>query len=311
MSKLAINGGQPIRTEPFSKWPVWDQKEIDAATEVIKSGKWGSLHGDKTQTFEKDYAQFHEAKHGILINSGTAALRVALLAAGVGAGDEVIVPAYTFIATASAVIEAGGIPVYIDIDPATYNIDPAKIEAAITPRTKAVMPVHFGGRPADMDRIQEVAQKNNLVVIEDAAQAWGSSWKGRKVGAIGAAGCFSFQSSKNITAGEGGIILTNDDQINKMVRSHYNCGRSDDGQWYEHFYFGSNLRISELQSAILQVQFKRYPELLARRQKNASYLSEQLKEIDGVELLKYDSRITSNSIHLFIWFYKKAAFNNL
>lgn len=310
MPKLAINGGTPVRTEPYPKWPVWNQDEIDAVTEVIKSGKWGSLHGDKTSTFEKMFAEAHDAKHGIAISSGTTALRIALMGAGVGNGDEVIVPAYTFIATASAVIEASGIPVFVDIDPENYNIDPGKIEAAITPRTKAIMPVHFAGRPADMDRIMEIAEKHNLTVIEDAAQAWGSKWNGRGVGAIGAAGCFSFQSSKNVTAGEGGIILTNDDEIARMVRAHYNCGRSADGEWYEHYYFGSNLRMTEFQSAILQVQFNRYPELMARRQKNAAHLSQQLKEIEGVGLMKDDPRITSNSTHIFIWRYDKTAFNN-
>jgi len=310
MPKLAIHGGTPVRTTPFPKWPVWNQDEIDAVTDVIESGKWGSLHGDKTSSFEKTYAAAHQAKHGIAISSGTTALRIALMAAGVGEGDEVIVPAYTFIATASAVIEASAIPVFVDIDPETYNIDVTQIEAAITPRTRAIMPVHFAGRPADMDRVLEIARKHNLIVIEDAAQAWGSQWNGRGVGAIGTAGCFSFQSSKNITAGEGGIILTNDDEVAKMVRAHYNCGRSADGQWYEHFYFGSNLRMTELQSAVLQVQFRRYPELMARREKNAAHLTEQLQEIDGVSLLKNDPRITRSSIHLFIWRYDKTAFNN-
>lgn len=311
MSKLAIHGGTPVRTTPFPKWPIWDQQEIDAVTEVVKSGKWGSLHGDKTRTFEQTYAKAHDAKHGIAIQSGTAALRIALLAAGVGDGEEVIVPGYTFIASASAVIEAGGVPVFIDIDPETYNMDPAKIKAAITTKTRAIMPVHFGGRPAEMDAILKIAQQHNLKVIEDAAQAWGSAWQGRKVGAIGDAGAFSFQSSKNVTAGEGGIILTNNDQIAKMCRAHYNCGRSEDGQWYEHFYFGSNLRITEFQSAILTVQFNRYPQSLELRQKNARYLTRRLAGIEGVGLLKEDSRVTSNSIHLFIWRYKKEAFNNI
>ncbi|MCI0512707.1 DegT/DnrJ/EryC1/StrS family aminotransferase [candidate division KSB1 bacterium] len=311
MSKLAIHGGTPVRTTPFPKWPIWNQEEINAVTEVVNSGKWGSLHGDKTSTFEKLYAEAHDAKFGTAIVNGTAALRIALMAAGIGAGDEVLVPAYTFIASATAVIEAGGVPIFVDIDPATYNIDSQQIAAAITPRTRAVMPVHFGGRPADLDAVMEIAKKHNLIVIEDAAQAWGSSWRGRKVGAIGAAGGFSFQSSKNITAGEGGIILTNDENVARMMRSHYNCGRSETGLWYEHYFFGTNLRLSELQSAILLVQFKRYPELLARRQKLAQYLTEQLQGIEGVELMQADPRVTSNSIHLFIWRYKKAAFHGL
>ncbi|MCK5739316.1 DegT/DnrJ/EryC1/StrS family aminotransferase [bacterium] len=311
MSKLAINGGEPVRTEPFPKWPIWDQQEIDAVTEVVKSSKWGSLHGDKTKQFEQMYAEAHNAKHGIAVGSGTAALRIALMAAGIGPGDEVIVPSYTFIASASAIVEANAIPVFAEIEPDTFNLDPNDIEARITPRTKAIMPVHFGGRMSDMDAIMAIAEKHQLIVIEDAAQAWGSAWKGQGAGSIGAVGCFSFQSSKNVTAGEGGMILTNSDEIANMVRAHYNCGRSDDGEWYEHFYFGSNLRMTEFQSAILQVQFKRYPKLLELRQKNAAHLYEQLTGIKGVNLMKKDDRITSNSTHIFIWRYDQTAFNNI
>ncbi|MBN1349510.1 DegT/DnrJ/EryC1/StrS family aminotransferase [candidate division KSB1 bacterium] len=311
MGKLAVNGGVPVRSNPFPKWPIWDQGEIDALTEVVKSGKWGSLHGNKVSEFEQKYAAMHNAKHGICINSGTLGLRIALMAAGIGGEkEEVIVPAYTFIASASAVIEANAVPVFVDIDSDTYNIDPDKVEKAITPRTKAIMPVHFGGRPADMDRIMEIAKKHNLIVIEDAAQAWGSSWKGTGVGAIGDAGAFSFQSSKNITSAEGGIILTNDDELAKFARAHSNCGRSADGQWYEHYYWGTNVRLTEFQGAVLLAQLARYPELLKRRQKNAAYLNKHLKAIGGTEPLKDDTRITSNSVHIYIWRYKKEQFNN-
>ncbi|HQG47381.1 MAG TPA: aminotransferase class I/II-fold pyridoxal phosphate-dependent enzyme, partial [bacterium] len=166
---LAINGGTPVRTKPFPVWPVWGDEEIEGLTRVIKSGKWGRLAGKESETFEKLFAEAHAAKHGIALNSGTTALRVAMMAADVDAGDEIIVPAYTFIATASAAVEAGAIPIFVDIDRDTYNIDPALVEAAITPRTKAIMPVHFAGRPADMDAIMQIAAKHNLVVIEDAA----------------------------------------------------------------------------------------------------------------------------------------------
>ena len=311
MGKLAINGGTPVRSKPFPKWPIWDQKEIDALTNVVKSGKWGCLHGDIVSTFEKKYAEMHNAKYGICVNSGTMGLRLALTAAGIGSGDEVIVPAYTFIASASAVIEANATAVFVDIDSDTYNIDPEKIEAAITPRTKAIMPVHFGGRPAEMDRILEIAEKHNLKIIEDAAQAWGASWKGTCVGAIGDAGAFSFQSSKNITCAEGGIILTNDDELAKFARSHSNCGRSEDGMWYEHYYWVTNVRLTEFQGAVLMVQLERYPKYLALRQKNAAFLNDQLRKIDGAEPLKDDPRITSNSVHLYIWRYKKQYFNNV
>ncbi len=218
MSTLAINGGTPVRTEPFPVWPIWGDEEINALTQVVKSGKWGSLSGEKTGEFEHMFAQYQDAKHGILTNSGTTALRLALTAADIGRGDEVLVPAYTFIASASSIIDAGAIPIFVDIDPNTYNIDVAKAEERITDKTRGIMPVHFAGRPADLDAVLALAEKHNLIVIEDAAQAWGSEWKGKRVGAIGAAGCFSFQSSKNINAGEGGIILTNDDLVAKMAR---------------------------------------------------------------------------------------------
>lgn len=305
---LAINGGSPVRTAPFPVWPVWGDEEIDGLVQVIKSGKWGRITGKVTETFEKKFAAAHAAKHGIAINSGTTALRVALTAADIDVGDEVIVPAYTFIASASAAVEAGAVPVFVDIDPTTYTIDPAQIEAAITPRTRAIMPVHFAGRPADMDAIMAIASRHNLVVIEDACQAWGSSWKGRPVGAIGAAGCFSFQSSKNVNAGEGGMIITNDDVVEKFARSHHNCGRSADGLWYEHYYFGGNYRITEFQSAVLLAQFDRFAELTAIRRANVDLLIELLSDIEGIHPLAIPPEVTSHSCHLFVFRYDQKAF---
>jgi dTDP-4-amino-4,6-dideoxygalactose transaminase len=311
MSKLAIYGGSPIRNKPFPKWPVWDENEINNLKQTVESGKWGSLHGDQVKTFSEKYASYHQAKYGICVNSGTTALKVALQAVGVDAGQEVILPCYTFIASATAILDAGAIPVFVDIDPNTYNIDASQIEGAITERTAAIMPVHFGGRPCNMDEINGIAKKHNLKVIEDAAQAWGSSWKNQKVGAIGDAGGFSFQSSKNITAAEGGIILTNDEETAKFCRSFSNCGRVDGGVWYEHYYLGGNFRMSEFQGAILSAQFGRYPGMKATREKNAKYLNDQLSQIDGIEILKDDKNITSNSYHIFICRYKKEHFNNI
>ena len=308
MPVLAVNGGTPVRTQPFPAWPIFGDEEIDNLINVIKSGKWGSLHGSVSADFERKYADAHCAKHGILVNSGTTALKLALTAADIDVGDEVLVPAYTFIASASSIIEAGAVPVFVDIDPNTYNIDVAKARELITNKTRGIMPVHFAGRPADMDAVMALAEKQNLIVVEDAAQAWGSEWKGRPVGAIGAAGCFSFQSSKNINSGEGGIILTNDDLVAKMARAHANCGRSEDGQWYEHFFFGGNSRITELQSAVLTAQFERYPEHLKNRLDNLNYLNQQLGQIDGIEVMAEDERITKQSAHLFIFRYKKDAF---
>ena len=308
MANLAINGGTPVRTAPFPVWPVWGDQELNNLAAVIKSGQWGCLKGNVTGDFEKRFAEYMQAKHGICINSGTTALQIALIAADVNPGSEVLVPAYTFIATATAVVEVGAIPIFVDIDPRTYNIDIEKARAAITDKTAAIMPVHFAGRSTDMDAINALAAEHGLKVVEDAAQAWGSEWNGKRVGALGDAGCFSFQSSKNINAGEGGIILTNDDQVAKMARSHINCGRSDDGLWYEHFYFGGNYRMTEFQSAVLMAQFDRYEELKNIRFENYQYLLNGFKDIDGIELLSDDPKITSHSVHLFIFKYKKEHF---
>jgi dTDP-4-amino-4,6-dideoxygalactose transaminase len=308
MALLAIKGGEPVRTAPFPVWPVWGDEEIENLIGVVKSGKWGRLNGKVTESFEEKFAAYQQAKYGIAINSGTTALRLALSAADVDAGTEVICPAYTFIATASAAVEAGCIPVFVDIDPDTYNMDVNAIEQAITPRTAAIMPVHFAGRPADLDGVLAIAKKHNLKVIEDAAQAWGAEWRGKKVGALADAGCFSFQSSKNINAGEGGIILTNDDLVAKFARSHHNCGRSEDGMWYEHFYFGGNYRITEFQSAILLAQLNRYEDLLNIRQENYALLTELLQPIEGIKMLGDDPRVTSHACHLYIFRYQKEHF---
>ncbi len=308
MPSLAVNGGTPVRTDAFPRWPIWGDEEIENLTQVIKSGKWGCLHGAATDEFEKKFAKYQHAKHGICVNSGTTALRIALTAADINVGDHVLVPAYTFIASASAIYEAGAIPIFVDIDPNTYNIDLVSAEAAITENTRGIMPVHFAGRPADMDAVKALAEKYNLIVIEDAAQAWGAEWNGTRVGAIGDAGTFSFQSSKNINAGEGGIIVTNDDLVAKMARSHNNCGRSEDGEWYEHFYFGGNTRITEFQSAVLLAQLGRYDELKEIRQENLAYLDKHLAETDGVEPLVSDDRITAHASHLYIFRYKKEHF---
>ena len=210
----------------------------------------------KSPEFERRFADYHEAKHGIAVVNGTVSLRVALLAAGIEAGDEVIVPPYTFLATATAVVEANATPIFADIELDTFNLDPRAIEAAITPRTKAIIPVHVGGLPVNMDAILDIARRHQLTVIEDAAHAHGAAYRGRRVGAIGQMGSFSFQSTKNLTSGEGGIILTNDDDLAERCRSIHNCGRIAGGAWYEHHVMGGNYRLGEFQGAILNAQMR-------------------------------------------------------
>ncbi|MDZ7374711.1 MAG: DegT/DnrJ/EryC1/StrS family aminotransferase [candidate division KSB1 bacterium] len=310
MAKLAIRGGEPIRTKPFPTWPVWGEEEIQNLAEVVRSGKWGRLHGRRVAEFERRFAEFQQAKHGVAVNSGTTALRLGLMAAGLGAGDGVLVPAYTFIASATAVIEAGGYPVFVDIDPETYNIDVRRLEEALRPGVRGIMPVHFAGRPVDMDAIRDFARKHELIVVEDAAQAWGAEWRGKRVGALGDAGAFSFQSSKNINSGEGGIILTNDDTIAAFARSHHNCGRWEGGEWYMHYYYGGNFRMTEFQGAVLLAQLERYESHLRLRQGNAQYLNQKLGQIEGIRILREDPAVTSHAEHLYIFRYQKESFGN-
>jgi dTDP-4-amino-4,6-dideoxygalactose transaminase len=308
MTYLAIAGGEPIRRAPFPRWPFWNQEEVEAVQAVVASGRWGAQQGNEVRHFEAEFAAYHEAAHGIAVTNGTVALKLALTAAGVGLGDEVIMPGYTFVATATAALEIGAVPVFADIDPQTYTLDPASAEACITSRTRALLPVHLGGRPADMAAIMALAQRHNLAVIEDAAQAWGASWQGRMAGTLGHVAGFSFQSSKNITAGEGGMILSNDAAIGAMARSLSNCGRQPDGLWYAHYVLGGNYRLSELHGAILRVQLRRYPEHLGRRQANAAYLERAVSEVPGITTLHQDARVTSNAYHILFLQYHAEAF---
>ncbi|MGQ9520439.1 MAG: DegT/DnrJ/EryC1/StrS family aminotransferase [Candidatus Fervidibacter sp.] len=304
MGVLAVNGGTPTRTKPFHKWPVFDEREALALKEVVESGQWwGRVKGSKVEQFEEAFARYQHSKHCIACTNGTIALYLSLKAVGVKPGEEVIVPPYTFIASASSVLDVGAVPVFADIDPETMALDPKAVEAAITPRTSAIMAVHIAGRPCDMDSLTEIARKHGLVLIEDAAQAHGASWKGRRVGAIGGAGGFSFQASKNITAGEGGAVTTDSDEIAEKVWSLHNCGRSRIGEWYAHYIIGGNHRMTEWQAAVLLVQLQRADELHKKRQQNANYLNSLLRELEVVEPLKDDSRITEHAYHLFIFRY--------
>ncbi|MFQ6083057.1 MAG: DegT/DnrJ/EryC1/StrS family aminotransferase [Candidatus Aminicenantia bacterium] len=279
--------------------------------EVVKSGRWGCFHGEKVKEFEKQFSQYHKSKFGIAVSSGSTGLIVALKALGLKPDEEVIIPAYTFIATAFSVIEAGGKPKFVDIDPETYNISPKSIKESISPNTKGIIPVHLAGQSANMTAILEIASKYNLFVLEDAAQAWGAEWNGKKVGTIGQAGIFSFQLSKNITSGEGGIILTNDQELAKKARSFSNCGRMEDGVWYEHYLVGGNYRLTEFQGAVLLAQLARYETLKQKREKNARYLTQRISEIEGISPLKREKEITSHANHLYIFRYDKNYFNQI
>ena len=297
---LALLGGSPVRSRPFPEWPVFGQVEEERLLRTLRSGKWGRLDGGEVAEFERRFAAMHGCRHGVAVASGTVALRIALLAAGIRADDEVVVPAYTFVATASAVVEANAIPIFGDVDLETFNLDPLSIAISITPRTKAVVPVHFAGMPADMASITRLAREHGLAVIEDAAHAHGARYRDRHAGSLGDLAIFSFQSSKNVTAGEGGIITTNDDRLAAACRSIQNCGRVPDGVWYEHHVISGNYRLGEFQGAILNCQIERLEEQMRRREANGQFLASRLWEIPGVYPQGRTTSCTRHGYHLFM-----------
>lgn len=302
MSQLAIQGGPPVRTEPYPEWPVYDERDIAAVTQVIRSGRWGGYPypGPYTAEFARRFAELQGGGYAVPMANGTVTMEVALRAAGIGWGDEVIVPAYTFQATAAAPMAAGAIPVIVDIDPQTYCIDPCLVEAAITPRTRAIIPVHLGAQMADMDAIMEIAARHNLVVIEDCAHAHGARWRGKGAGTIGDFGSFSLQSSKTLTTGEGGVLLCRTPELAARAASIIDCGRPHDEE-ERLFTMGTNYRMTELQAALGVVACERFPEQARQREAMADYLEESLSEVPGVRLLRRDPRHTTRSFYRYIF----------
>jgi len=310
-NKLAINGGPKTINKNFD-WPIFDENEVNAVSEITKSGNWGNPDcAGIVEDFEKEFATYCGTKYALTCVNGSVALRLALIASGVKPGDEVIIPPYTFIATASIILEANCVPVFVDIEPDTYNIDPVEIEKAITDKTKAIIPVHFAGLSCNMNVIMKIAEKYDLTVIEDACHAHGGEYQGKKLGSIGHVGCFSFQSSKNLTSGEGGMAITNDDHLYKMMNSLRNVGRIEGGQWYEHHYLGCNYRLTQLQASLLHEQLKRLDDQTRLRDKNGRYLSELLGKIDGITPLERDLGETLHTYHIYIFKYDKSQFNDL
>ena len=281
-SRPALLGGTPACDFDWPAWPVHDECEERLLLEVLRSGKW--WFGERVRQFEAEFAAYQGADFAVSCTNGTTAIEMALRALGVVPGDEVIVPPYTFIATASAVVTVGAIPVFADICPDTLCIDPADVERKITPRTRAVIPVHVSGLIADMDRLNALAERHGLAVLEDAAHAWGSQLEGRGAGTLSRCGTFSFQETKNITAGEGGILVTNDGELAELCRSFTHCGRTPGSAWYDHDVLGSNLRMTEFQAAVLIAQLGRLDDQVQRRQKSAARLDERLK---GLRRLAY------------------------
>lgn len=309
-----VLGGLPVRTKPWSVWPLWnpetDEKRV---IEDIRSGVWS--RGTIATEFEEKWAKAVGAKRSLLMVNGTNALITALIQLNIGGGDEVIVPPYTFIATVAAVLATGAIPVFVDVDPETFQIDPDKIEAKITKHTRAIMPVHILGLPADMPRIMAIAKKHNLVVVEDACQAHLAEINHQKVGTFGNAGCFSFQNSKNLAIGEGGAIVSNDVKFMDKCYSYHNYGMPygtvvgaiGAGTVIP----GTKLRITEYQAAIGLAQLERLDGQTTTRNVNAEYLKSKIKNIPGIIPYKLYDNVTRAAFHLFPFRYQKEAFKNL
>lgn len=302
MSELAILGGEKTRQEAYPAWPVHDERDVEAVTRVVRSGHWGGYPypGPETAEFVRRFVELQGGKYGVAMMNGTVTMEVALKAADIGWGDEVLVPAYTFQATAAAPLAAGAIPVIVDIDPDNYCIDPKAIEAAITERTKAVIPVHLGAQMADMDAIMDIAERHHLIVIEDCAHAHGARWRGQGAGTIGHFGSFSMQSSKILTSGEGGMLLCQSEEHAYKAMSLINCGRPHDPQG-KMYTMGMNYRMGELQAALLNVGIERFPEQAREREAMVAYMDEALSEIDGIRVLRRDERHTSRAVYCYIF----------
>lgn len=303
MGKLAITGGKPVRKEPFPAWPVFGSGEERALREVLHSRNWGGFpfpnrHAD---SFGKKFAALHGAKYCLAVANGTIAIEIALRAAGIRAGDEVIVPAYTWEGTVAPVLRLNAVPVFVDVDPDTYCLDAKRIEAAISSRTRAILPVHLAMRFADMDAIRRIARARNFRVVEDCAHAHGGRWRSKGAGSMGDAGTFSFQSSKLLTAGEGGALLTSSLEIYERAQSYTNCGRASLTDRYRNRLIGFNYRISEFQAAILESQLKRLLAQQKKRNSNIEFLERRIAGLPAIALLPKDPRITAIAAYQYVF----------
>jgi dTDP-4-amino-4,6-dideoxygalactose transaminase len=301
MEKLAVLGGEPIRKDKYPSWPVFDDRDIEAVTKTIQSGRWGGFPypGPNTAKFAEKFSEMQGGGYAVPMMNGTITMEVALRAAGIGWGDEVIVPAYTFQATAYAPMVVGAAPVLVDIDPETYCIDPLSVRNAITEKTRAIIVVHIAAQMADMDAIMAIAQEHNLLVVEDSAHAHGAQWRGMGSGTIGDFGSVSLQSAKSLTTGEGGVLLCKDPEMAQRAASIIDCGRPKDPKG-EQFTMGVNYRWSELHAALGLVALERFPEQFHQRESMADYLEESLSEVPGICMLKRDLRLNRRSFYRYI-----------
>lgn len=280
---LAIYGGKPVRSSAYPQWPHYDKDEENALLRSLRQGQWWRVGGSEVDTFEEEFAQYHEAPYALAVTTGTHALELALMGHDITEGDEVIVPAFTFISTSMAVQRAGATPVPVDVDPTTYCIDIDAIEAAINERTKAIIPVHMSGHFCDMQKLEELATKYNLIIIQDAAHAHGARGVNRTpVGKWNSTACFSFQNFKLMTAGEGGLITCPSESLREKLFLYGNCGRPLGDKAYMHEVCGSNYRMNEFSAAVLRSQLKRLSMQTETREQNAKYLYNEIINIDGI-----------------------------
>ena len=309
MSKLAISGGTPLFNETPYAWPYYGKEEAEALKKVLDAGEWGTL-GKEAMAFAENFSNYLGCRYGISVTNGTVSLEIILRSLGIGYGDEVIVPSYTFYSTIASVAMTGAYPVLADTEAGGFNIDPKDVQSKVTEKTRAVIVTHLGGTICNMDALSQLCREKGLYLIEDAAHAHGSVWKGIKAGALADASSFSFQSSKNLTGGEGGFIATNDEKIFKEAWHYHHSGRGFDGagEFAGKTYLGTNARMSEWPAAILNVQLTRLDAQIANRMENAKFLKERLSAFPFLRFLKEDERQTINSLHLLPLFYDKTKF---
>ena len=312
MTTLAINGGKPLWSGGWPTWPIYSTLEQERLEEVLKSGHW-AYDGPREAEFSTAFAEFQGVQYGLAVANGTIALQLALEALDIGYGDEVIVPVNTWQATAAACLDVNAVPILVDIEPHSYCMDPDQVEAHITPRTRAIIPVHIYNSTANMERLQDIAKRYGLAIIEDCAHSHGTQWQGRGVGALGDIGCFSFQSSKSLNAGEGGFVTTHNARLYERLYTLRNCGRARPGAemtTWEAVQSG-NYRMSEWQSAILLAQLVRLPEQVAQRQANMIFLDAALDQIDGLEPLRHRPQVTRQGMYAYVFRYQAEHFNNV
>ena len=309
-NKPAIIGGAKSLTSGFPAWPVYDKTEENALLNVLNSNAWGRLDGKVSAGFEEKFSQMMGVKHSLAVSSGTSALYTMLGALDTGPGDEILIPVYTFVATYNVVVLNYALPVFIDTDMETFQMDAGKIEQAITKETKLIMPVHIGGTPCDLDKILSIGKKHNLPIIEDACQAHLAEWKGTRVGSFGLGGAFSFQSSKNLNCAEGGAIISNDSEFIRKCYGFHNQGQGGTSTAYVpgEGTRATNLRITEFQSNLLLAQMTRLEQQAKKRSENAAYLTKMLNEIPGITPAKWYEGTTNSAYHLYMFRYDKSHF---